>query len=143
MVPQYTMILDPNMHLAEAKTPGPETHLPEMGKDKLNSETVAYWAATPFAVVPNGGDGTAVAARLGPINALEDRRLEKRTGAMVETILSAAAPMLAALRRPSLLLPGPLQVVCKAQRIFLQPNEVYEGVWHVDGDGENVVAVIL
>ena len=51
--------------------------------------------------------------------------------------------MLAALRRPSLLLPGPVQAVCKAQRIFLQPYETYEGVWHVDGHEENDVAVVL
>uniref|UniRef100_A0A0G4F339 Uncharacterized protein n=1 Tax=Chromera velia CCMP2878 TaxID=1169474 RepID=A0A0G4F339_9ALVE len=60
---------------------------------------------------------------------------------LVERILRSAAPLLAQLRRPALLLPGPLQVVCKAQRIFVKEGEEYEGVWHLDGEAERVVAV--
>eukprot|EP01012_Entosiphon_sulcatum_P010824 TRINITY_DN16448_c0_g1_i5.p1 TRINITY_DN16448_c0_g1~~TRINITY_DN16448_c0_g1_i5.p1 ORF type:complete len:617 (+),score=66.50 TRINITY_DN16448_c0_g1_i5:22-1851(+) len=60
-----------------------------------------------------------------------------------ERVLTAALPMLTRLRRPALVLPGPLQAVVKAQRIYLQPGEEYEGVWHRDGKQEHVVAVVL
>jgi hypothetical protein len=125
VVPQYTMVIDPNMHLAEARAPGSGTHkLPE-GEEEY-APTVC-WAATPFAVLPNDAGSGVEAMRLGPINALEEPGgvgLEEQTGRLFETVLGAAAPMLAALRRPSLLLPGPLQAVCKAQRIFLRRGEV-------------------
>jgi len=61
----------------------------------------------------------------------------------VESVLSAATPLLAKLRKPALLLPGKLQAVVKAQRIYLQPGQEYEGVWHVDGKNEDIVAVVL
>lgn len=61
----------------------------------------------------------------------------------IEAVLDAALPLLASLRNPALLLPGPLQVVVKAQRIVLEANQEYVGVWHDDGLNENVVAVIL
>jgi hypothetical protein len=151
------MIVDPNMHLAMATPPTEDTHMPipparhgssVRSVPTLPTDTKACWAATPFAIVTGDCAGDrpppAKAVRLGPTNGFEaPGPLEERAGNAFETVLSAAAPMLAALRRPSLLLPGPLQVVCKAQRIFLQPGEVYEGVWHVDGDDENVVAVVL
>ena len=60
-----------------------------------------------------------------------------------EKILTAALPMLSKLRRPALLLPGCLQVVVKSQRMILEENEHYSGVWHVDGKHEAVVAVVL
>ena len=49
----------------------------------------------------------------------------------------------AKLSKPALLLPGRLQIVCKAQRVHLAPDETYDGVWHVDGHHENIVAVVL
>eukprot|EP00759_Apiculatamorpha_spiralis_P038934 PhF_6_TR37883/c0_g1_i1/m.56522 len=62
----------------------------------------------------------------------------------LEDVFNAALPMLAKLCRPSLYLPGDLQVVFKAQRILLQEEgEEYEGVWHKDGKNEHVVAVVL
>lgn len=61
----------------------------------------------------------------------------------VNRVLEAALPLLGQLRRPSLLLPGPLQVVVKAQRIHLAAAEDYAGVWHQDGLREHVVAVVL
>ena len=150
VVPQYTMIVDPNLHVTKAKPVTAETHLAppprRYSKEEpaeLSAEPKTAWAATPFAIV-EGDDGKANAVRMGPVNAFEEGgALEKRAGQAIETILTAAAPMLAALRKPSLLLPGPVQVVAKAQRIFLLPNEMYEGVFHVDGDEENVVAVVL
>lgn len=125
VVPQYTMVIDPNMHLTEAITPESSTHLLPEGVDA--SVPMACWAATPFAVLSNDAGSGVEAVRLGPINALEEPggvSLEEQTGRLFETVLGAAAPMLAALRRPSLLLPGPLQAVCKAQRIFLRRGEM-------------------
>jgi hypothetical protein len=46
-------------------------------------------------------------------------------------VLEAALSMLGKLRRPALLMPGPLQVVVKAQRIVLRAGEDYSGVWYV------------
>jgi hypothetical protein len=31
----------------------------------------------------------------------------------------------------------------KAQRIYLNPGEEYEGVWHYDGMNERIIAVVL
>jgi len=61
----------------------------------------------------------------------------------IEEVFEASLPLLAKLRRPALLLPGPLQVVVKAQRIVLDEGETYEGIWHEDGMNESVVAVVL
>eukprot|EP01047_Picozoa_sp_COSAG01_P004680 COSAG01_NODE_155_length_23814_cov_12.061343_15_plen_392_part_00 len=62
----------------------------------------------------------------------------------LEGILEASLPLLAALRRPALLLPGPLQVVTKIQGVFLRDDDdEYSGVWHRDGHRENIVAVVL
>ena len=60
-----------------------------------------------------------------------------------QRLMATALPMLARLRRPALLLPGPLQAVVKAQRIVLAAGEEYAGVWHEDGMDEHVVAVVL
>lgn len=62
---------------------------------------------------------------------------------LVEDVFEGALPLLACLKLPSLLLPGPLQVVVKAQSIVLGEGERYEGVWHDDGLREHVVAVVL
>lgn len=72
-----------------------------------------------------------------------DPHAHSRVYSLVEEVLDAALPLLAALRLPSLLLPGPLQVVVKAQSIVLKEGERYEGVWHEDGLREDVVAVVL
>lgn len=61
----------------------------------------------------------------------------------IESIFTAALPLVAELRRPALLLPGKLQAVVKAQSIYLEPGEEYEGVWHYDGLNEDIVAVVL
>lgn len=61
----------------------------------------------------------------------------------VENLLTAALPMLSMLRKPALLLPGPLQVVVKAQRIVLEDGQEYAGLWHEDGMNEHVAAVVL
>eukprot|EP00944_MAST-04C_sp_MAST-4C-sp1_P004793 g4793.t1 len=61
----------------------------------------------------------------------------------IEKVLTLSLPMLARLRSPSFLLPGPMQVVVKSQRMYLSAGESYSGVWHVDGQHESVAAVIL
>lgn len=61
----------------------------------------------------------------------------------MEQVFNSALPLLANLQLPALLLPGPLQVVVKAQRIVLEDEDLYEGVWHDDGLREHVVAVVL
>lgn len=63
--------------------------------------------------------------------------------AAIEHVMQAAVPLLAKLKRPALLLPGPLQAVVKAQRIIVEEGQDYAGVWHEDGMSEHVVAVIL
>ncbi len=61
----------------------------------------------------------------------------------IETIFSAALPLLAKLRKPSLILPGKLQACIKAQRIYLNPGEDYSGIWHRDGKNEDIAAVVI
>jgi hypothetical protein len=60
-----------------------------------------------------------------------------------EEVLNSALPLLGKLTKPALLLPGRLQAVVKAQRIYLKPGEEYDGVWHRDGLYENIVAVVI
>lgn len=61
----------------------------------------------------------------------------------IEQVKNVALPLLAKLQLPALLLPGPLQVVVKAQWIVLDVDDSYEGVWHDDGLREHVVAIVL
>ena len=61
----------------------------------------------------------------------------------IQEVFSAALPLLARLRKPALLLPGILQAVIKAQKIYVDGKEEYLGVWHRDGETENIVAVVL
>lgn len=81
----------------------------------------------------------------------------------IEKVLTTALPLLARLRRPALLFPGPMQVVIKSQRMLLEEyhaqhpkedaepasdavpsdNSHYSGVWHIDGKHEHIVAVVL
>lgn len=81
--------------------------------------------------------------------------------AVSEPVLQEALPLSAQLRRPALLLEGQrLQAVVKAQRIELgetnvpdkangksssgdDANNEYMGLWHVDGEHEQVAAVVL
>jgi hypothetical protein len=65
-------------------------------------------------------------------------------------VLNAALPLLSKLTKPYLLLEGQrLQVVVKAQSITVPKKQndddapEYIGLWHVDGEHEPVVAVVL
>jgi hypothetical protein len=80
-----------------------------------------------------------LASRIADLDPIRDYKLYEA----LEEVFNAALPMLSRLRYPSLLLPGKLQTVVKAQRIFLQPEEQYEGVWHRDGKNEDIVAAVL
>jgi hypothetical protein len=102
-----------------------------------------------FSLAPGGAGGGAGAALLsgvahlaGPIAGLDPVGADRELHVAVEDVLTAAAPLLARLRRPALLLPGRVQAVVKAQRIFLGGGEEYAGVWHSDGMNENIVAVV-
>ena len=91
------------------------------------------------------GDGTETrgeCAMRTPIPDLDPHENFKLHLAM-QRLMTCALPLLGRLRRPALLLPGPLQAVVKAQRIFLDEGEDYAGVWHEDGMDEHIVAVVL
>ena len=45
----------------------------------------------------------------------------------VEEVFAASLPLLAKLKSPSLLLPGQIQAVVKAQKIVMNDKETYEG----------------
>jgi hypothetical protein len=62
---------------------------------------------------------------------------------VAEEILNITLPILSKITRPAILLPGKLQAVVKAQRIYLKPVEEYEGLWHRDGKHEDIVAVVI
>eukprot|EP01103_Thecamoeba_quadrilineata_P002055 TRINITY_DN1194_c0_g1_i2.p1 TRINITY_DN1194_c0_g1~~TRINITY_DN1194_c0_g1_i2.p1 ORF type:complete len:445 (+),score=87.64 TRINITY_DN1194_c0_g1_i2:656-1990(+) len=62
----------------------------------------------------------------------------------LQTILTASLPLLSKLRKPAIILPGKLQAVIKAQRIYLSnAGDDYEGVWHRDGEQEDIIGVVL
>ena len=64
---------------------------------------------------------------MGPIHDLNP----KKNGELfycIQEVFQAALPLLARLRKPSLLLPGILQAVIKAQKIYLSEGEEYSGV---------------
>jgi hypothetical protein len=84
----------------------------------------------------------AECAMRAPIPGL-DPHAHHKLHAATQRLMGSALPLLAKLRRPALLLPGPLQAVVKAQRIVLEEGEDYAGVWHEDGMDEHVVAVVL
>jgi hypothetical protein len=62
---------------------------------------------------------------------------------VVEEILNIALPILSKMTRPALYLPGKLQAVVKAHRIYLKPGEEYNASWQLDGKHENIIAVVI
>lgn len=95
---------------------------------------VASWAG-----VPSERGVSSFASAIPDLGPHRHHRLYSALG----DVLTASLPLLAQLKRPALLLPGPLQVVVKAQRIVLAGEEEYAGVWHQDGLRESIVAVVL
>lgn len=132
-VPEYQNIIDPNLY----------SH-----QDEEEQQRRTGWIPTEVLVErvahAEPGRWSLRASLLSPIY---DFDYGEHPGLYrtVDGVLNAALPMLARLRRPALMLPGMLQVVVKAQKIFLGPGGVYEGVWHHDGNGDNerIVAVVL
>lgn len=123
-IPRYQMVIDPNLFVHKGQ-----------------------WVPSEFDIssnTPGECHARLVGASLShPLASLVDKT--------ATPVLSAALPLLSKLVRPALLLPGSrLQVVVKAQRIILPPageeqgdESEYVGLWHMDGDKEHIVAVVL
>ena len=156
LVPQYRNILDPNRFVhPETKCwlPSLVTVEQRPKPDVLTALQAAVRESCgellPDEVLRNvvaqiEGDAWEWVARLAsPVQTL-GLAAHLDLYASLEGVLTAALPMLAALRRPALLLPGRLQVVAKVQGIYLRDvRDSYEGCWHTDGSREDIVAVVL
>jgi hypothetical protein len=126
-IPRYQMIIDPNLFTRTRK---------------LDGKTV--WVPSEFDISPDG-------SRVGLVGGRRAHWIEPDLiNAVATPVLQNALPLLARLRRPSLLLEGQrLQVVVKAQRIEVPEKKYdahvseYKGLWHVDGENEPIVAVVL
>jgi hypothetical protein len=91
-VPQYQNIVDPNLCV---------------NKDSL-TWIPSVWNVTPF--------GKAnLKSRIGNLCVDKDSAMYHA----FNSVANAAVPLLARLSTPALLLPGQLQIICKAQRIYL------------------------
>ena len=154
-MPQYRNIIDPNVNSVDGLWVPAEFDVSEAdsaGVDVVIQVELACVAATgkrlPFgfgtmiAVLASEGKKRAQCRLRSPIADL-DAHEHVKLHAATQRLMTAALPLLAKLRRPALLLPGPLQAVVKAQRIEIADGEEYAGVWHEDGMGEHVVAVVL
>ena len=154
-MPQYHTLIDPNLNAVDDLWVPAEYDVSERSLvpiDLLMAVELACLAATghrlPFGFGPHitmlATEG-AVRAECAMRSSIPDIDPHKHVKLHTATqrLLGAALPLLAKMRRPSLLLPGPLQAVVKAQRIVLAEGEDYAGVWHEDGMNEHVVAVVL
>ena len=156
-MPKYHTVIDPNLNAAGGLWV--PTEFEAIGKTTAPIELaiaveLACLAATgqrlPFgfghaiALLATRGTNTtrAECAMRSCIPDLDPHQHHKLHTA-TQRLMGAALPMLAMMRRPALLLPGPFQAVVKAQRIVLAEGEDYAGVWHEDGMDEHVVAVVL
>lgn len=124
-VPKYQNIIDPNLCVRE------------------RSEGSYQWVPSEFDVSKNGTVTLVGGDRAHWMG-------QDLVNKIATPVLAKAIPLLAKLRKPYLLLEEQrLQVAIKAQRIELSrkrsKNDVsdYIGLWHVDGDEEPVVAVVL
>eukprot|EP00658_Telonema_sp_P-2_P083161 TRINITY_DN8936_c0_g1_i1.p1 TRINITY_DN8936_c0_g1~~TRINITY_DN8936_c0_g1_i1.p1 ORF type:complete len:692 (+),score=126.16 TRINITY_DN8936_c0_g1_i1:138-2213(+) len=152
-VAMYQNLIDPNLAVIPSTWDGSPNVW--AGTNEISAETVARelispsdgetsctadmrWIPTEFKIDRHAGKATVH----GPIPRL-DREQFKELYTAIPAVLTAGLPLLAKLRRPGILEPDRLQAVVKAQRIVLQPGEQYDGVWHRDGQAENIVAVVL
>ena len=186
-VPQYWNIIDPNMNVSLQRVgfrdPLAIAELPQnrIGLAMGNREAPFHfqWVATDVLVTEETPDFYLAARVMGQQRARQRvlrAHLASRVHLLppgrhvvlyltIEKVLTAALPLLARLRRPALMLPGPLQVVIKSQRMLLERDaslqttvggagsnlgegaagdySFYSGVWHIDGKHERVVAVVL
>lgn len=126
-LPRYQMIIDPNQFVRSRKSDGKKV-----------------WVPCEFDVAFDGSSASLVG---------EDRAHWMNTkliNSVATPVLNAALPLLAKLTKPYLLLEGQrLQVVVKAQSITVPKKQSdddapeYIGLWHIDGEHEPVVAVVL
>ena len=128
------------------------------------SETVGESSSLPGRTRRADSDPTGKVLRAHIASKVHDLAPGKNVALYItiEKVLTTALPLLARLRRPALLFPGPMQVVIKSQRTLLEefhaqhPKEAtaangeapsdhshYSGVWHIDGKHEHIVAVVL
>jgi len=114
----------------------------ELAAKALTGSTLPFGLAREVLLLAGLGHKRARCCISSPIADLDPHDHSQLYLALQE-LLTAALPLLARLCQPALLLPGPLQVVVKAQRLVLGAGESYEGVWHEDGLREHIVAVVL
>ena len=155
-MPQYHNLIDPNLNAVDGLWVPTEFEVSERAlvqSDVVVSLELACQTATghrlPFGFGPllaklaaEGAPVVADCALRTPIPDLDPHKHHKLNVA-TQRLMGCALPLLARLRRPALLLPGPLQAVVKAQRIVLEEGAEYAGVWHEDGMNEHVVAVVV
>lgn len=155
-VPQYQNIIDPNIgafdrtwiptefEISEVTTPTDEQLLTvevlchSTTNGKYLPPGVAHSIASFAGEVPVQGKAK-ICSTIPDL----DPHSHAALYAAIEQVFEAAVPLLARMKHPSLLLPGPLQAVVKAQRIYVAEKATYAGVWHEDGMNENVVAIVL
>jgi hypothetical protein len=157
--PMYHNVVDPNVgsaisdgellwvptdvQVSEVDTVTYETVLAlELAAKALTGSTLPFGLALEVLLLAGLGHKRARCCISSPIADLDPHDHSQLYLALQE-LLTAALPLLARLCQPALLLPGPLQVVVKAQRLVLGAGESYEGVWHEDGLREHIVAVVL
>ena len=158
--PQYHNIIDPNVGAVDGRWVPVSFDCAEVTApraDILLAVELACFAATRGRLLPPGF-ARRIALAAGPVPKRARCRLcsplpdidphqHAALHVAVQGVFESALPLLARLRRPALLLPGPLQAVVKAQRICFSAGggeqERYEGVWHEDGLEEHVIAVVL
>jgi hypothetical protein len=156
-IPKYHNIIDPNLYCVKQKgcyqwtatdiiveeniiTPAQYLNSFQLCMLKLNKKLGKYILTLikrylKTTVIPKAH----IASPIPEIPLLNNKEIY----VCAEFVLNAALPLLSQLRRPALLLPGKLQAVVKAQRVYLKPGQEYEGVWHRDGKHENIVAVVI
>lgn len=126
-IPRYQMIVDPNQFVRKRKSDGKRV-----------------WVPCEFDVAPSGSCAVLVGGNRA--HWMDPGLIDS----VATPVLNAALPMLAKLTKPHLLIEGTrLQVVVKAQSITVPKKQdkddspEYIGLWHVDGEHEPVVAVVL
>jgi hypothetical protein len=155
-MPQYHNIIDPNLNVgAEGLwvptefdiyrvplTPVDVAVLVELACLSATGERLPFGFGHLIATLASDGQTRGESTLRSPIPDLDPHEHVKLHVA-TQNLMTCALPLLGRLRRPALLLPGPLQAVVKAQRIVLDDGEEYAGVWHEDGTEEHIVAAVL
>eukprot|EP00933_Yihiella_yeosuensis_P053368 TRINITY_DN51602_c0_g1_i1.p1 TRINITY_DN51602_c0_g1~~TRINITY_DN51602_c0_g1_i1.p1 ORF type:complete len:708 (+),score=91.94 TRINITY_DN51602_c0_g1_i1:53-2176(+) len=154
-MPKYHNIIDPNVGSVDGLwvptdiiahsvnvVPLSWVRLLMLASKKLTGKFLPRQIVRSIILSAGQGSVSADCSMIGKIPDLDPHKHHRIYLALME-VFRAALPLLARLRCPALLLPGPLQVVVKAQRIFLGKQEKYAGVWHQDGLREHIIAVVL